>query len=53
MKKFADDNFGFDKNNKKKFSKGMENTVAKGEIARHEQFLLFQKCFQMASTADT
>ena len=24
-----------------------ENIVGKGEIARHEQFLLFQQCFQL------
>ena len=27
-------------------SKWVENTVEKGEIARYEQFLLFQQCFQ-------
>ena len=26
--------------------KTVENTVGKGEIARYEQFLLFQQCFQ-------
>ena len=26
----------------------VENTVGKGEIARHEQFLLFPQCFQKA-----
>ena len=30
----------------KKFSKRVENTVGKGEIARYEQFLLFPLCFQ-------
>ena len=30
----------------RKFSKRIENTVAKGEIARYEQFLLFPQCFQ-------
>ena len=25
----------------------------KGEIARHEQFLLFPQCFQKTRTADT
>ena len=29
-------------------SKGVENTVGKGEIARYEQFLLFPQCFQKA-----
>ena len=37
MKEFADDNLKFDENGKK-FSKRVENTVGKGEIARHEQF---------------
>ena len=32
----------------KKLSKGVENTVGKGEIARYEQFLLFPQCFQKA-----
>ena len=32
----------------KKLSKEKENTVGKGEIARHEQFLLFQPCFRKA-----
>ena len=31
-----------------KFSKWVENTVGKGEIARYEQFLLFPQCFQKA-----
>ena len=35
------------------FSKQVENTVGKGEIARSEQFLLFPQCFQKACTADT
>ena len=42
---FADDNFRFDEN-ASKFSKSVENTVGKGEIARDEQFLLFPRCFQ-------
>ena len=29
-----------------KFSKRVENTAGKGEIARYEQFLLFPQCFQ-------
>ena len=33
--------------------KMVENTVGKGEIARHEQFLLFPQCFQKTCTADT
>ena len=36
-----------------KFSKLVENTVRKGEIAHYEQFLLFPQCFQMTYTADT
>ena len=42
---FADDNFNFDENGRK-FSKQIENTVGKGEIARYKQFLLFPQCFQ-------
>ena len=52
LKEFADDNFKFDKISRK-FSKRIENTAGKGEIARYEQFLLFQQCFQKTSTADT
>ena len=48
----ADDNFSFDEN-VKKFSKRVENTVGKGEIARCEQFLLFPQCFQKTCTAGT
>ena len=47
LKDFADDNFEFDENGRK-LSKKVENTVGKGEIARHEQFLLFPQCFQKA-----
>ena len=47
MKEFADDNFKFGGNGRK-FSKQVENTVGKGEIARYEQFLLFPQCFQKA-----
>ena len=35
LKEFADDNFKFDKNDRK-LSKRVENTVGKGEIARYE-----------------
>ena len=49
---FADDNFEIDENGRK-FSKRVENTVGKGEIARYEQFLLFPQCFQKTCTADT
>ena len=52
MKEFAEDNFEFDEN-RRKFSKWVENTVGKGEIARYEQFLLFPQCFQKTCAADT
>ena len=52
LKEQADDNFKFDENGRK-FSKPMENTVGKGEIARHEQFLLIPQCFQTISTVHT
>ena len=45
LKKFADDSFRFNENGRM-FSKWVENTVRKGEIARYEQFLLFPQCFQ-------
>ena len=47
LKDFAHDNFEFDENGSK-LSKRVENTVGKGEIARHERFLLFPQCFQKA-----
>ena len=47
LKEFADDNFKFDENDRK-LSKCIENTVGKGEIAHHEQFLLFPQCVQKA-----
>ena len=47
LKQSADDNFEFDLNSRK-FSKLVENTVGKGEIARYEQFLLFPQCIQKA-----
>ena len=52
LKEFADDNFKFHENGIK-FSKKLENTVRKGEIARNEQFLFFPQCFQKTCTADT
>ena len=52
LKEFADDNFKFDENSGE-FSKRVENTVGKGEIARYKQFLLFPQCFQKTSTANT
>ena len=51
-KKFTDDNYRFDENGRQ-LSKRVENTVGKGEIARHEQFLLFLQCFPKTCTADT
>ena len=45
LKQSADDNFTSDENSRK-FSKWVENTVGKGEIACYEQFLLFPQCFQ-------
>ena len=52
LKEFADDNFKFDENGRE-FLKWVENTVRNGEIARHEQFLLFSRCFRKTCTADT
>ena len=51
-KEFADDNFNFNENDRK-FSKRVENTVGKGEIACYEQFLFFPQCFQRTWIADT
>ena len=45
LKQFADNNFKFYENSRK-FSKRVENTVGKEEIAHYEQFLLFPQCFQ-------
>ena len=47
LKQSADDNFEFDVNGTK-FSKLVENSLGKGEIARYEQFLLFPQLFQKA-----
>ena len=52
LEEFTDDNFKLDENGRK-FSKRVENTVGKGEIAHYEQFLLFSQCFQKTCTADT
>ena len=52
LKEFADDSFKFDENYGN-FSKRLENTVGKGEIARYEQFLLFPLCFQTTCIEDT
>ena len=51
-RKHSDVNSKFDKNGRE-FSKRIENTVGKGEIARYEHFLLFPWCFQKTCTADT
>ena len=45
LKGLVDDTFKVNENGRK-FSKRVENTVGKGEIARYEQFLLFSQCFQ-------
>ena len=45
LKDFADYNIKCHENGRK-FSKLVENTVEKGEIAHYEQFLLFPQCFQ-------
>ena len=47
LKQAADDNFKLYENSRK-FSKLVENTVGKGEIARYEQFLLFPQRYQKA-----
>ena len=52
LKEFADDNFKLDDKGKN-FSKRVENTVGKWEIAHYEQFLLFSQWFQKACIADT
>ena len=52
MKEFSNNNFKFDENGRKVFNR-VENTAGKGEIARHEQFLLFPQCFQKTYIADT
>ena len=44
MEQSADDNYEFDVNSRK-FSKLVENTVGKGEIARYEQFFPFSTVF--------
>ena len=40
LQEFAADNLRYDENDRK-FSKWVERTVGKGEIAHYEQFLLF------------
>ena len=51
LKQLANSNIKFDQHGRK-FSKWLENTVGKGEIARYEQFLLFPLCFQKTCTPD-
>ena len=51
LKEFVDDNFKFDENGRK-FSKWIENTAGKGEIACYMQFLLFPQCFQKNCTVN-
>ena len=50
LKQTAGDSNRFDENSRM-FSKWVENTVGKGEIAHYEQFLLFPQCFQKACFA--
>ena len=45
LKQSGADNLKFDEN-RRKFSKWVENTVGKEEIAYYEQVLLFPQCFQ-------
>ena len=51
QKVVTDYNFNFHKNGGK-FSKWVENTVVKGEIARYEQFLLLSQWLQKICTVD-
>ena len=44
LRQSADNNFKFDENSRK-FSKRVENTLGKGEIAHYQQFLLFPTVF--------
>ena len=52
LEEVTHDNFKLDEYGRK-LSKRVENTVGKGEIARHEQFLLFSQCFQKTCNVDT
>ena len=52
MKEFPDHNIKFDEN-VREFSKQVENTEGKGEIAHDEQFLLFSQYFPKTCTAGT
>ena len=51
LKEFADDNFKFNENGRK-FSKWVEDTMGKGEIACYQQFLHFTQSFQTTSTVN-
>ena len=51
LKELLDDNFKVDEIDRM-FSKMVENTVGKGEIACNEQFLLFPQCFHKPCSAD-
>ena len=51
LKKFAVKNLKFNENGRK-FSKRVENTVGKGEIACYKQFLFFPQSFQKTCSAD-
>ena len=52
LKELADNKFKFNENSIN-FSKRVENTVGKGEIARYEQFLLFPTVFSKDLTRKT
>ena len=52
FKEFAKENYKYDENGRKFSICVDKNNVGKGEIARHEQFLLFPQCFQKTYTAD-
>ena len=52
LEEFTDDNFKLGEY-ARKFSKQVEKTSEKGEIACYKQFFLFPECFQKTCTADT
>ena len=52
LKAVVNDKFKFDENCGK-FSKWIENTVGKGEIALYKQFFLYPQSFQKTCIADT
>ena len=51
LKEFAGNNLKLNKNSRE-FSRRVENTAGKGEIACYGQFLLFPQCFQKVCNAD-